>query len=293
MDWTLLFLASALFLAFYDIAKKASVNGNAVLPTLLCSTAFGSAAFVAGVLLFSDISEVVSYDPKILGISAIKALIVSTSWIFTFCALRSLPISIATPIRASAPALVFVLAFFLYGERPSLVQFGGMLLVFGGYFAFSWAGSHEGIDFFRSRAVWYAFAGALLSALSSIWDKCVFQVFSAPVESVQFWFQIFLFAVYAIVLLAMKAFKANSHPFEWRWTMPFVGILLAAADWLYFKGLSYPDVPVSVASLLRRVSVVVTFVFGARFFREKNIWRKALALAVILSGVAILCLAKK
>ena len=52
MDWTLLFLASALFLAFYDIAKKASVNGNAVLPTLLCSTAFGSAAFVAGVLLF-------------------------------------------------------------------------------------------------------------------------------------------------------------------------------------------------------------------------------------------------
>ena len=75
--------------------------------------------------------------------------------------------------------------------------------------------------------------------------------------------------------------------------MPFVGILLAAADWLYFKGLSYPDVPVSVASLLRRVSVVVTFVLGARFFREKNIWRKALALAVILSGVAILCLAKK
>ena len=292
MDWTLFFLASALFLAFYDIAKKASVNGNAVLPTLLCSTAFGTMAFVAGIFLFSDISEVVSFDLKIVAISAVKALIVSTSWIFTFCALRSLPISIATPIRASAPALVFVLAFFLYGERPSLVQYFGMILVFGGYFAFSWAGRHEGIDFFRSKAVWCAFVGAFFSALSSIWDKCVFQVFSAPVECVQFWFQIFLFIIYALVLLAMRGLKVKSHPFEWRWTMPFVGILLAVADWLYFKGLSYPEVPVSVASLLRRVSVVVTFLLGIRFFHEKNIWRKALALFVILSGVAILCLAK-
>ena len=115
---------------------------------------------------------------------------------------------------------------------------------------------------------------------------------NAQVESVQFWFQIFLFVVYAIVFLVMKLMRLNEHPFQWRWTMPLVGILLACADWLYFKGLSYPDVPVSVASLLRRVSVVMTFVLGARFFNEKNIWRKALALAVILAGVAILCLAR-
>ena len=184
------------------------------------------------------------------------------------------------------------MAFFLYGEVPTWIQFAGMLLVFGGYFAFSWAGRHEGIDFFRNKAVWCAFAGALLSAMSSIWDKCVFQVFAAPVESVQFWFQIFLFVVYAIVFLVMKLMRLNAHPFQWRWTMPLVVILLACADWLYFKGLSYPDVPVSVASLLRRVSVVMTFVLGARFFNEKNIWRKALALAVILAGVAILCLAR-
>ena len=206
--------------------------------------------------------------------------------------MRTLPISIVTPIRASAPALVFVLAFFLYGECPTLIQFAGMLLVFGGYFAFSWAGRHEGIDFFRTKAVWCAFAGAILSAFSSIWDKFVFQVLSSPVESVQLWFQIFLFVIYAIVLLVSRGLRLSAHRFEWRWTMPFVGILLACADWLYFRGLSYPDVPVSAAALLRRVSVVATFVLGARFFHERNIWRKSLALIVILSGVAILCLAE-
>ena len=33
MDWTVWILLSAVFLAFYDIAKKASVRNNAVLPT--------------------------------------------------------------------------------------------------------------------------------------------------------------------------------------------------------------------------------------------------------------------
>ncbi|MBQ0033561.1 MAG: EamA family transporter, partial [bacterium] len=78
--------------------------------------------------------------------------------------------------------------------------------------------------------------------------------------------------------------------FEFRPTIPFVGILLAMADWLYFRGLAVPEAPISVGSLLRRFSVVITFVLGARFFHEANLKRKALALAVILAGVILLCI---
>ena len=83
--------------------------------------------------------------------------------------------------------------------------------------------------------------------------------------------------------------KPGRTRFEWRWTMPCVGVLLAAADWLYFRGLAFPEAPISVGSLLRRVSVVLTFVLGARAFHETNLARKALAMAVILAGVALLC----
>ena len=55
MDWTVWILLSAVFLAFYDIAKKASVRNNAVLPTLLISTCCGGSAFVAAALLFGDV----------------------------------------------------------------------------------------------------------------------------------------------------------------------------------------------------------------------------------------------
>ena len=291
MSWTVWILLSSFFLALYDLAKKASVRENAVLPVLLCSTCCGCAAFVAGLGICGKLPEVfASVTGRALGLAAIKSVIVATSWVFTFSALRTLPITIATPIRASAPALVFVAAFFLYGEIPGWVQAIGMLAVFGGYFAFSWAGKHEGIDFFRNKAVWCAIAGACFSALSSIWDKYVFQVEGAPVETVQFFFQVGLVIVYALILSGQRLLKLPHDRFEFRWTIPFVGVLLAMADWLYFKGLAVPDAPISVGSLLRRFSVVITFVLGARFFHETNLRRKALALAAILVGVILLCI---
>lgn len=291
MSWAVWILASACFLALYDLAKKASVRGNAVLPVLLCSTCCGCAAFVTGLALCGGLSgAVAAIDGRILALSAIKSVIVATSWVFTFCALRTLPVTIATPIRASAPALVFVAAFFLYGEIPSWIQGIGMLAVFCGYFVFSWAGRYEGIDFFRDKAVWCAIAGACFSALSSIWDKYVFQVAAAPVESVQFLFQIGLVLVYALILSGQRILRLPHVRFEFRWTIPFVGILLAIADWLYFRGLAIPGAPISVGSLLRRFSVVITFVLGALFFRETNLKRKALALAAILAGVILLCI---
>ena len=291
MSWTAWILASSFFLALYDLAKKASVRDNAVLPVLLCSTCCGCAAFIAGIAVCGGLPAVqASVSGRVLLLAASKSVIVATSWIFTFCALRTLPITIATPIRASAPALVFIAAFFLYGEIPSWVQAIGMLAVFGGYWAFSWAGKHEGIDFFRNRAVWCAIAGACFSACSSLWDKYVFQVLSAPVETVQFFFQIGLVVVYATLLAGQRLLRLPHARFEFRLTIPFVGILLAAADWLYFTGLAIPDAPISVGSLLRRFSVVITFVLGARFFHETNLKRKALALAAILVGVILLCI---
>ena len=290
-DWASWVLASALLLALYDLAKKASVSANAVLPVLLASTVFGFAAYAAGLLVTGRLNALGEVSGAAVSLGLAKSAIVGTSWVFTFCALRTLPITIATPIRASAPALVLLIAVPLYGEMPSLLQGVGMTAVFAGYFAFSWAGRHEGIDFFRSRAVWCAISGAVLSAVSSIWDKYVFQVRAMPVEAVQLVFQAGLVAFYALALAAARALRLGRNAFEWRWTIPLVGILLAGADWLYFKGVAHPGSPISAASLMRRFSVVLTFLLGARFFHETNLVRKGIALAAIVAGVSLLCLA--
>ena len=290
-DWTSWVLASSVLLALYDLAKKASVRANAVLPVLLTSTTFGFAAYSAGLLASGNLCSLGEISGAALALGLAKSVIVGTSWVFTFCALRTLPITIATPIRASSPALVLLIAVPLYGEMPSALQGLGMTVVFAGYFAFSWAGRHEGIDFFRNRAVWCAIAGAVCSAVSSLWDKYVFQVRALPVEQVQLVFQAGLVAFYALAFVASRALRRRRDAFEWRWTIPVVGILLAGADWLYFRGLAYPGAPISAASLMRRFSVVLTFLLGARFFHETNLARKGIALAAIVAGVALLCFA--
>ena len=288
--WTCWILASAVFLAFYDLAKKASVRENAVLPVLLLATVAGGGASVAVLGAAGGIPAALDVSARNLSLICIKSAIVSTSWVLTYCALRSLPITIATPIRASAPAIVFIAAFFLYGEQPTILQGLGITLVFAGYWAFSKAGKFEGIDFLRSRAVWLAIGGMCMSAVSSIWDKFILQKCAIPVETVQFWFQIGLVAIYALLLTGQRALRIDRRKFEWRWTIPATGILLAAADWLYFHGLAIPDVPISVGSLMRRFSVVITFLLGAIFFKERNLKRKGIALAAILTGVILLCL---
>lgn len=292
MSWMAFILASAVFLAFYDLAKKAAVRDNAVLPVLLFATFFGAVGYIATLAATGGVAVALEIDARTSVLVFVKALIVSTSWVLTYYALRTLPLTIATPIRASAPAIVFVTAFFLYGEQPSPVQGLGMLLVFVGYWAFSWAGRHEGIDFFRTPAVWCAIGGMCFSAASSMWDKYILQLAKLPVEKMQFWFQVDLVFVYAVLLLVWRIFKLDAKRFEWRWTIPAVGVLLAVADWLYFHGLAIPDVAISVASLMRRFSVVITFLLGALFFHERNLRRKGLALTAIVGGIVLLALGK-
>ncbi len=296
-------LSSACFLALYDLLKKASVNGNEVLRVLLWATVFGSAAFTGAVAVTGNLPNVgVSFHEFCLVV--VKALIVSSSWVFTYYALRSLPITIATPIRASAPAWTILAAAFIYDEIPTAVQAIGMIMTFAGYFAFSVAGKFEGIDFRRNRAVWLAVAGMLLSSTSALWDKFILQKCGIPKLAMQFWFQLDLVVFYGLLICAQKAYFAVKSSiggkgralapasFKWRWSIPFVGITLAVADWFYFAGLAEPGVPVSIGSLMRRVSVAITFVLGAKFFHETNLRRKAFALALILAGIALLCCSK-
>ena len=115
MNWMLWLLASATVLAVYDLLKKESVRQNAVLPVLIVSTAAGAIAYVASLAAFGYLrGAFAACDSTVVLLSTVKTVIVGTSWILTFLALRTLPITIATPIRASAPALVILIAFFLY-----------------------------------------------------------------------------------------------------------------------------------------------------------------------------------
>jgi transporter family protein len=135
MIWMLLSLCSAVFLGFYEIAKKASLKENAVppvlffnvltaaalwLPLILCSQLF-PAGIPAG---FLRVETLTGTGHVLL---FMKSLIAGSSWIFASFALKHLPMSIAAPIRASSPFWTITIAVLFLSERPDMWQWVGIL----------------------------------------------------------------------------------------------------------------------------------------------------------------------
>ncbi len=294
--WIILGLVSCFFLGIYDISKKVSLNNNAVIPVLFLASASGALIF-APFLLASHAgwlqADSLFYIPPIsLATHAyifLKSMLVGSSWILAYYALKHLPLTIVTPIRATGPVWTLIGALLLYQEQYTSLQWLGIFIVLGFFYYFALAGQREGIDFKRNRWVYFIFLATLLGSCSTLYDKFLIARFSRM--AVQAWFSIYMLPVFIpFVLFLWYPKRTKSTPFQWHGAIPLIGILLTVADFAYFYALTDPEALITILSVLRRTSVVISFALGALLFREKNIKRKALALIGIMAGVVLMVL---
>ena len=283
-SWVLPVILSAVLLGFYDIAKKHSVNENAVMPVLFLSTLSGCIAVTVFLVVSGKTADLFSLTVFQLLLVFLKSILVAASWICADFAMHCLPISIASPVRASAPLWTFFGSILLYREIPTFVQAVGMFLVFAGYYAFAVIGKLEGFSF-RHRGMILIFAGTLLGAASALYDKFLLNVLAIPHTPLQFHFALDLVLILGAAWLMMKK---STSPFIWKWSIVVTGVLLVAADNLYFYALSMPDVKISIVSLIRRSGCIVSFLFGSWLFHDRRVRLKAAALLLILLGVMLL-----
>lgn len=297
VSWLVLAVSSAILLGLYDVAKKSALDANAVLPVLFACTLAGL-AFVLPVPILSALSpraaralgvwmDPLSGTGHLLVMA--KAVIVTVSWVLTFFALKHLPISLAAPIRASAPLFTLLGAILLFGERPSPAQWFGIATILAAYWAFSVIGRMEGIQFEKNRWVWMLFAGTIVGAVSALYDKQLMQRAALPAMTMQVWFTVYSAVLQGVtVLVAWRPTRHRTTPFEFRGSILWVGVLLLVSDGLYFRALARPDALISVVSVLRRTNVVVSFAIGSLAFGERFRGRKAVALLGVLAGLGFL-----
>ncbi len=298
--WITLGLISAVLLGLYDICKKHALNHNAVLPVLFLSTVAGFVpmlVFLAGSRLAPDFMLHMNCYvpaatlPEHLHI-LIKAGIVSVSWVLAYFAMKHLPISLFSPIRASGPAWTLLGAVLFFHERPLPMQWAGMAVIFCSYYAFSVIGQKEGVVFHRSRWILYIFLATLIGSISTLYDKHLIQQLGYTPMLVQFWFSFYnVMLLGAFTACAWWPKRKEYTPLEWRWSIAFIGLLLIAADFVYFNAVKNPDALIVILSLLRRSSVVVSFAVGVFLFGDVNRRGKAWALAGVLAGVILIVLA--
>ncbi|MBV8038204.1 EamA family transporter [Bacteroides sp. AN502] len=298
--WLLLAFLSAALLGFYDAFKKESLRDNAVLPVLFLNTVFSSLVFLPFILLSFWAPDVLSgtmFDMPVAGWEAhkyilLKSFIVLSSWIFGYFGMKHLPLTIVGPINATRPVMVLIGALLVFGERLNLYQWIGVLLAVLSFFMLSRSGKKEGIDFKHNKWILFIVLAAVTGAISGLYDKYLMTRLHPML--VQSWYNVYqVFIMCPIILLLWYPQRKTSTPFRWEWTIVGISLFLCAADFVYFYALSYEDSMISIVSMVRRGSVVVSFLFGALFFHEKNLKSKAVDLILVLIGMFFLYLGSR
>lgn len=301
MAWLLLAFLSATLLGFYDSCKKEALNGNAVIPVLFLNTLFSSLIFLpfivmsyTSAVLDGTIFHVASGGWEMHKFILLKSLIVLSSWIFGYFGMKHLPLSIVGPINATRPVMVLVGALLVFGERLNMYQWIGVLLAVASFFMLSRSGKKEGIDFKHDKWIYFVVLSAMLGAVSGLYDK---YLMASPQDGgvgidrmmVQSWYNIYQCGMMGAMLLLLWWPKhKQTTPFHWDRSIIFISLFLSAADFVYFYALSLPGAMISIVSMIRRGSVIVSFLVAAAVFHEKNLKSKTVDLALVLLGMLFL-----
>lgn len=316
--WLALAFVSATLLGFYDTSKKASLKDNAVLPVLFLNTVFSTMIFSPFLLGWLDASTLLAGSQPLTqnacctdaaGISQksltvnnlldvypmltahllviLKAFIVLSSWICGYFGLKHLPLTIVGPINATRPVIVLIGAMLLFGERLNAYQWTGVLMSILSIFLMSRAGKKENIDFKSNRWIWCVAVATIMGAISGLYDKFIMKSLSPMF--VQSWFNFYQMIIMAVVCGLMWYPKRHqTTPFRWRWSILLISIFICLADFAYFSSLSDPDSMISVISLVRRGSVIISFICGVVIFKERNLKAKILDLILLLTGMVFI-----
>ena len=301
--WFFLAVVSAICLGFYDVFKKISLRDNAVLPVLLLNTLIGSLLFLPLILL-SHVGLVSSESHWLVPSSTIevhswvllKAIIVLSSWICGYFAMKHLPITLVGPINATRPVMTLLGAMLIFHEQFNEWQWVGVTLAIFSFFLMSRSGRKEGVHFFRNKWIFLLMLAAILGACSGLYDKFLLRSSDLgglglnPVF-VQSWFNIYQFGLMGLIYAFLWwPVRKSTTPFQWRWSILGISIFLALADLVYFYALTDPDVLIAIVSMTRRSSVLVSFLFGAFLWHENNIRAKAIDLLLVFISLLFLCI---
>ena len=249
--WLILAFCSAALLGFYDVFKKLALSGNAVLPVLFLNTMICSLLFLPFILLssYTNMLDGSMFYVEPCGWEQHKYIVLKACIVLSSWVFGYFAMK-NLPITIVGP---------INATRPVMVL-----------------------------------VGAVLGAVSGLYDKYLMALpdnggVGLSRMVVQSWYNVYqLFLMGLTMLLIWWPTRKKTTAFTWRWSILFISLFLSAADFVYFYALSLPGAMISIVSMVRRGSVVVSFCCGAAVFKERNLRSKAIDMLLVLLGMIFL-----
>ena len=159
-----------------------------------------------------------------------------------------------------------------------------MLVATGLYFANQKKDAES--EEYHIKYVLYVFLSCFLNAISGLLDKYLMSTGEITSSALQFWFMLLTSLFYLGYIIAKKEKLEIKKVFTNPWIY-LLSFLLVFGDRLLFIANQDPESKITIMTVLKQSSAVVTILLGKLLYKEKNITRKLICALVIICGIAL------
>ncbi|KAJ6224711.1 hypothetical protein RDWZM_003256 [Blomia tropicalis] len=224
---------------------------------------------------------------------SLRAIFGSIAAITIYMSYRLIPLADASTIQFSAPVFVFFLAYFILGERISLIHiFTGLLALVGVVFVSKPKFILQQFDPSMINNVNYnGVLLALVAAISTAFGMIMLRKLkNTPVQVVVLWFSISTTISAFITLHFLDRFVWPSGGWvEWAWL---VGIGFAGIGDQLFMTLAFKYESAGVVSVSRTMTIVLAFIWDTLILDVTVHWTSVLGSCLVTFAVILLAIDK-
>ncbi len=284
--WIFLCVLSAVFFALNHLVSKEFSKRKATTEFLPLIYLFALVLLLPFISFIEPIQDFFTFF-KIIVFSVSTSL----GTFLLFYTYSRTDISTASPLLNLSPVFLVVTSFIILGESLSLpVYFAVFLIVLGGYL----------ITLNNCKDIFHPFTSIPKKYFTLILLTIILYSISAPVAKMSLeTVGIYSFMFYTIFISCLLWFLIESlvkkHIFfkglKQHWKLAFYGsFFFVGSELALFLALSLPEVLVSLAIPIRRVSSIFIVIAGGHIFHEGKIKQKLMASSIMLVGVFIIAL---
>jgi len=275
-----------IFILLYGILKGAREPiKKGVLKDVGVLTALFVYTFVGFLMSAPTAVGVFSVTPFAFLLVVIKSFVIFVAWILAFLAIKKVPVSVYGLCDMSRVIFSTLLGVFFLGESLTGKGILSLILVVAGLY-FENANKSAENENYQMKYIWIIFAECFLNAVSGTMDKYIMSTGEITSSALQFWFMLLLSVFYLGYILIkrekLELKKAFTNP--WLYVLSFSLIL---GDRMLFIANADPESQVTIMTLVKQSSAVVTIILGKLIYKEKNIIRKLICAGVILVGITL------
>ncbi len=210
----------------------------------------------------------------------IKSFVIFLSWILSFSVIKKMPISLYGVLDMSRVLFSTFLGITVLGEVLNIPQIIGLSIVIIGLLLVN-TNKNNNEEKVRPLYILVAVISCLLNSVSALLDKLLLKSSLITSGQLQFWFMFFMAAMYLVFLFCKKEKPNLSSSYKNLWIV-LLSVLLILGDRCLFIANEMPQSKLTIITLVKQCSTLVTIVLGKIMFNEKRfIFRLSCAIFMI------------